>query len=130
MQAEARSIRHVVVGVGLNVNHNKFPSNLQETATSLRLAGERDYPRLEILARLLASFDGYYNQLLAGGVRPLLQAFTRASSFARGKRVRVASVLEEYTGTTAGLDSLGCLLVKRDDTGKIEPVLAGDVREA
>ena len=130
MQAEARAIRHVVIGVGLNVNHSRFPTGLAATATSLRLATGREYSRLDILVRLLAALDGYYNRLLTEGGRALVDSFQKASSFARGKRVRVTGVREDYTGTTAGLDAAGCLLVKRDDSGKTEPVLAGDVREA
>jgi BirA family biotin operon repressor/biotin-[acetyl-CoA-carboxylase] ligase len=130
MQAEARNIRHVVVGIGLNVNQTKFAPDLEKIATSLALVGGKTYYRLDLLGRLLTAFDGYYNQLLREGSRPLVEAFKKTSSYARGKRIRVIGAREEYTGTTAGLDHAGCLLVRREDTGKTVAVLAGDVREA
>ena len=130
MQAEARNIRHVVVGIGLNVNQTKFAPDLQKIATSLSLVGGKTYYRLDLLARLLTAFDAYYNQLLREGPRPLVEAFKKTSSYARGKRVRIIGAREEYVGTTAGLDHAGCLLVRREDTGKTVAVLAGDVREA
>jgi BirA family biotin operon repressor/biotin-[acetyl-CoA-carboxylase] ligase len=38
MNAEATRVRHIVIGMGINVNQAAFPDDLQETATSLRLA--------------------------------------------------------------------------------------------
>ena len=37
MNAEATRVRHLVVGIGINVNQAKFPAELREIATSLRL---------------------------------------------------------------------------------------------
>ena len=129
MQAEARRIRHVVIGIGVNVNQTRFPGDLGKTATSLRLATGKTWPRAELLVRLLAAFDGYYNRFCAEGPESLVRSFTKASSFTRGKKVRVTEPAGEFTGVTAGLDPAGCLLVRRDDTKKTAPVWAGDVRE-
>lgn len=129
MQAEAQRIHYVVVGIGVNVNHAKLPAELEPLATSLRLATGRPVSRLELLAHLLASFDRYYNRLVHEGSAPIVARFAEVSSFARDKRVRVTTPREEFTGTTAGLDPTGTLLVRRDD-GQLVPVLAGDVTEA
>lgn len=129
MQAESQRIHYVVVGVGVDVNHARFPAELDSIATSLRLAAGRPFSRLEVLAHLLAGLDRYYNRLLAEGPAPLIACFTEVSSLARDKRVRVVTPRETFTGTTAGLDATGSLLVRRDD-GRLEPVLAGDVAEA
>ena len=129
MQAEADRVRHVVVGIGVNVNHTRIPAELEGIATSLQLAGGRPCSRLELVAGLLHAFEGYYDRLLSEGPAPIIARFNEVSSYARGKRVRVVAPREEFTGTTAGLDAMGCLLVRRDD-GNVVPVLAGDVREA
>ena len=129
MHAEADRIQIVVVGMGVNVNHAKLPTELESLATSLRLAAGHAISRLELLAHLLAAFDRYYNRLLADGPAPIVARFAEVSSFARDKRVRVVAPREEFTGVTAGLDDTGCLLVRRDD-GQLVPVLAGDVTEA
>ena len=129
MEAEPTRLHHVVIGIGVNVNHARFPAELEKTATSLRLAGGRVYSRLEILVGLLAAFDRYYNRLLKEGAAPIVARFTEVSPYARGRRVRVATPWEEFTGVTAGLDDTGLLRVRRDD-GKTERVLAGDITEA
>jgi biotin-(acetyl-CoA carboxylase) ligase len=51
-----------------------------------------------------------------------------SSSFACGKRVRVANGKESFTGVTAGLAPEGLLLVKRDG-GQVVTVISGDVTE-
>jgi len=129
MQAEAQRIHYVVIGIGVNVNHAKFPAELEKIATSLRLAAGKPVSRLEVLAGLLAGFDRYYNRLVSEGSAPLIARFSEVSSYARGKRVRVAAPREEFTGVTEGLDATGTLLVRRDD-GALVPVLAGDINEA
>src|SRR5207253_5221407 len=37
MNAEATRVRHIVIGIGINVNQAEFPGDLSETAISLRI---------------------------------------------------------------------------------------------
>ena len=129
MHAEAQRIHHVIVGIGINVNHARLPKELELRATSLRLAGGRAYSRLEILLRLLGALDRYYNRLLAEGAAPLIARFLEVAPSAREQRVQVETPWEKFTGVTAGLDEGGLLLVCRDTDGRTVPVLAGDVTE-
>src|SRR5271155_4790640 len=52
MLAEPGQIRFVIVGIGLNVNQEKFPTELSSIATSLRAETDRPQSRLELLVRL------------------------------------------------------------------------------
>ena len=79
---------------------------------------------------MLHHLDRYYNQFLTEGARPILRRFAQVSSYFEGKRVRITTATETFTGTTAGLEPSGVLRVARDDGRGIEPVLAGDVAEA
>ena len=78
---------------------------------------------------MLRHLDRYYNQFLADGAHPLLRRFAEVSSYFEGKRVRITTATQTFTGTTAGLEPSGVLRVARDDGGT-EPVLSGDVAEA
>jgi BirA family biotin operon repressor/biotin-[acetyl-CoA-carboxylase] ligase len=129
MHAEPDRVQFVVIGIGLNANHTKMPAGLETIATSLRLETGRQHSRLELLAKLLRHLDRYYNQFLAEGAAAILARFSEVSSYARGKRVRIATTTETFTGTTAGLEPNGLLRVARDD-GRTEVVLAGDISEA
>lgn len=128
MQAEPDRIQFVVVGMGINVNHERFPAELGSVATSLRLESGRVHSRLELLVRLLLKLEGYYNRFVSAGPAGLVEEFTRLSSFARGKRVTVRTATEAFTGTTDGLEPSGLLRVRREGGG-VELVVAGEVRE-
>ena len=79
---------------------------------------------------MLQYFDRYYNQFLADGALPMLRRFAQVSSYYEGKRVRITTATESFTGTTAGLEPSGVLRVARDDGRGTEAVLSGDVAEA
>lgn len=129
MNAEQDRIHFVAVGIGINVNHERVPEQLSSIATSLRIETNRAHSRIEIVARLLRHLDSYYNRFLSEGPEPILARFAEVSSYAQGKRVRIETPSETYTGTTEGLDPGGLLRVRRDD-GRILPVIAGTLSEA
>jgi BirA family biotin operon repressor/biotin-[acetyl-CoA-carboxylase] ligase len=130
MHAEPDRIHYAVVGIGVNVNQSKMPAELADTATSLRIETKKTHSRFELLIRLLRHFDHYYNQFLSGGEQPIVRRFAEVSSYFRGKRVRITTPTESFTGTTAGLETSGVLRVARDDGGGTELVLSGHVAEA
>jgi len=129
MHAEPGQIRFVIVGIGLNVNQEKFPGELANLATSLRAETGKPQSRMELLVRLLHEFETDYNRFLREGVATVVARFESVSSYARGKRVRVTNGTESYVGTTAGLGPEGLLQVERDG-GQLMTVIAGDVAEA
>jgi BirA family transcriptional regulator, biotin operon repressor / biotin---[acetyl-CoA-carboxylase] ligase len=130
MHAEPDRVHYAVVGVGMNVNQTKLPPPLAGIATSLKMETRKTHSRFELLVRLLRHFDRYYNQFLSEGAPSIVRRFAEVSSFAQGKRVRITTATETFTGTTAGLEPSGVLRVSRDDGRGIEPVLSGDVAEA
>ena len=124
-------LRHAVVGVGINVNHQSFPSELETIATSLRRESGKPWAREQILIEILLALEKEI-ALLEAELRGtstetvLLERFAASSSWVRGKWVRV----EEdggYTGVTDGLDARGLLRVTGDD-GVLHTVLSGGVR--
>jgi len=129
MQAEPDRMHFAVIGIGINVNQTKMPNDLASIATSMRMETGRVHSRLELLARLLRHLDRYYNQFIAEGAAPILRRFAEVSSYFEGKRVRISTSTDNFVGTTAGLEPMGILRVKRDD-GKIESVISGMVAEA
>jgi BirA family transcriptional regulator, biotin operon repressor / biotin---[acetyl-CoA-carboxylase] ligase len=128
MHAEPAQIRFVIVGIGLNVNQEKFPAELSAIAASLRLETGKPQSRLELLVRLLREFESDYNRFLTEGAESVTKRFVTISSYAQAKRVRVSNGKESFAGVTAGLGPEGLLLVKRDG-GQIVTVIAGEVSE-
>jgi BirA family transcriptional regulator, biotin operon repressor / biotin---[acetyl-CoA-carboxylase] ligase len=128
MHAETSLIRFVIVGIGINVNQEKFPAELNSVATSLRLETGRSQSRLDLLSRLLREFENDYSRFLRDGSGSVTERFAQTSSYALGKKVRVTNGSETYVGVTAGLRPEGLLQVQRED-GTVVTVLAGDVSE-
>ena len=129
MRAEPDRLHYAVIGIGINVNQSKMPAEIDKIATSLRIETGSVHSRLELLIRLLRRLDRYYNLFLSEGSAPILRRFAEVSSYFRGKRVRITTARESFTGTTAGLESSGVLRVARDDGRGTQPILSGDVAE-
>jgi BirA family biotin operon repressor/biotin-[acetyl-CoA-carboxylase] ligase len=126
MNAEATRVRHIVVGIGINVNQASFPKELN--ATSLRLATGSEWSRVELVGALLKSLDREYREVMRGVTarEEILRRFAENSSWVRGKDVRVDENGLAIEGTTEGLDSRGFLLVRT--ARGVQTVLSGTVR--
>ncbi len=127
LAANGDRARYVIVGVGVNVNQETFPPELSDIATSLSRETGVEWARDVVLESILAELEKSYDMFLERGPSAVVEAFTRASSYAKGRRVEVESVAQSIRGVTAGLDERGILLV-RQDGGIVVPVLAGGVR--
>ena len=127
MNAEATRVRQLVVGVGINVNQAKFPAELREIATSLRIETGTEWSRVELCAALLKSLDREYRSFVgeAGAREAILRRFEESSSSVRGSRVSI----EEnggLAGVTEGLDERGFLRVRTAEG--LRTVVSGTVR--
>lgn len=125
MSAEVTRVRQVVIGIGVNVNQVTFPSDLQATATSLRLATGSEWSRVEFCAALLKALDRGYRTLQQQPREAVLRRFSEHSSSVRGVKVRVDEN-GGFEGTTEGLDDRGFLQVRT--TQGLRTVLSGTVR--
>jgi BirA family transcriptional regulator, biotin operon repressor / biotin---[acetyl-CoA-carboxylase] ligase len=128
MSAELDRVHFVVLGIGLNVNHSEMPKDLRHVATSLKMEGQRSYSRVHVMAALLRQVQTFYDLLMAKGGAEIARRWAAVSSFASGKRVRIALTDGERLATTLGLESNGALRVRFDD-GHEEALVSGEVVE-
>jgi BirA family transcriptional regulator, biotin operon repressor / biotin---[acetyl-CoA-carboxylase] ligase len=127
MNAEATRVRYLVVGIGINVNQVRFPAELREIATSVRMETGTEWSRVELCAALLKALDREYRGLVedAGAHDAILRRFEENSSSVRGAKVTI----EEnggVAGVTEGLDERGFLRVRAADG--LRTVVSGTVR--
>ena len=127
MNAEATRVRYLVVGIGINVNQAKFPPELGEIATSLKIETGTEWSRVELCVALLKSLDREYRNLIdnSDGRDAILRRFETNSSSVRGRKVWVEED-ERLTGITEGLDERGFLRVRTEQ--ELRTVLSGTVR--
>jgi len=122
----AEPLEAVTVGYGINVAATSFPPDLSDRATSLESELGREVDRGHVLAETLAALDARYRDLLDGRFDVILDGWRRRAPAARGARVAWTTPEGPRTGTTAGIDRDGALLVELD--GRIERIIAGELR--
>lgn len=119
--------RAVIVGIGINLKHNSFPTEFAGVATSVEVAANQ-IPEMEaVLTDLISALASYYKLLQGpGGPEEIVREWCARSSYAEGKRIKVTESNGSFAGTTRGLEPDGALRVETDD-GEIRIVRAGDI---
>ncbi len=119
----------VVVGIGINLKSANFPPKLKEIATSFEQETGKT-PDAEILLQTLTGFLSVYCEILYGenGAEKISQEWTRRSTYACGKSVRVRLRNETISGKTCGIEADGALRVQTE-SGEVKTVRAGDVEK-
>jgi BirA family biotin operon repressor/biotin-[acetyl-CoA-carboxylase] ligase len=118
-------VQNAIAGIGINVNQTSFPQELASEATSLCLHTGAPVSLTGIMLALLPAIDAFVKL----DKNTILRLFTRASTYAAGRRVTAEQPDGIIEGTTAGLDPAGFLIVRQDD-GTDTLILAGGVRAA
>ena len=124
---ETPSGRAVVVGIGINLTNQSFPTEFAATATSVAEGIGRQPDFEEILHRLQEDFVVWYQRLSQpNGLSEIVSAWMERSSFAHGKEVSANDGAFEISGTTRGLEPDGSLRLETK-SGELKIVRAGDV---
>lgn len=126
MSCEEDYIRHVVIGVGINVRHQDFAPEIRDTAIALDDAWDMKVKRSILIAEIMNEFG------------PLLEEFEKECDlgFIRGmyldrlvnagKKVKVLSPSGDYEALARGINENGELLVETEG-GKIHAINSGEV---
>jgi BirA family biotin operon repressor/biotin-[acetyl-CoA-carboxylase] ligase len=114
----------VVVGIGINVNQEKFPPEIAESTTSLRLVCGRLLNREELLRSILERFEHLYR---AGRDEQFSSVPRLWSSHTRmlGKLLEIRSHESTFAGTALRIAPDGGLVIA-SGTGE-QTLYAGDV---
>ena len=124
MASEAGNVRHVVLGVGINVNAERFPDELATRATSLCLARGQRVERGEVLAAFVRAFEPIYDHFLANGPAAALATWNRYAML--GLPCSIERGGGRIEGIAQGVDRSGALLI-RAANGEVFSVRAGEV---
>jgi BirA family biotin operon repressor/biotin-[acetyl-CoA-carboxylase] ligase len=125
METESEQIRHLVVGLGLNVNTPAFPKELEPIATSLFLASGRSHSRLKILQAWLEEFEELYGHFLAREFAGILDEW-RSLTVTLGRQVTVRQGPKTIRGQALDVAPDGALLVETD-VGEVVRVTSGEI---
>lgn len=126
LSAEVGKVHHVIVGVGINVNHRRqdFPPDIAKIATSLRAEMKEPVRRVEFVQRFLKQFEADYRLFQKSGLKPLRKRILKYSVLL-GKKVKIDLKGSVVTGTAVDIDENGNLVL--DTTQGLRPFNAGEV---
>ncbi|MGE5174528.1 MAG: biotin--[acetyl-CoA-carboxylase] ligase [Betaproteobacteria bacterium] len=126
MSAEQDRIRHIVLGIGVDVNMEleNLPADMRAQTTTLSAETGEKINRTALLQQLLRELDHWYRVFLANE-QDVLREWT-SLNMTVGNRVAVSGVGERLEGLAQGIDSEGRLVIRLDD-GAIHRAAAGNV---
>ncbi|MCS1409871.1 MAG: Bifunctional ligase/repressor BirA [Verrucomicrobia subdivision 3 bacterium] len=128
MSAEPDRVRHVVLGIGLNVNQtpSDFPSALSGLGrTSLRMLIGQALNRAAVAVALIEELDRDYCRVISGGFDDMAGEWQRKCS-TLGQQITVSSGGFRIHGRAEAIDSDGALLL-RTSSGMVKRIIGGDV---
>jgi len=117
---------YVVIGIGLNVNQNKLPDDIKDTAISLKLIKGIvfDIKKIanEIINGFFTLYNDYYNKDKLGYILEIWKRYCDTI----GKNVDVIQKTKKISGNAVGVDK-NCSLLLKLKNGKTIKILEGDV---
>ncbi|MEZ3485142.1 MAG: biotin--[acetyl-CoA-carboxylase] ligase [Lachnospiraceae bacterium] len=126
MSAEMDYINYVVVGVGINVNQETFPQEIEERAVSLRQELGQSVRRSELIAAVMEEFEACYETFLkTEDLSGMRERYNRLL-VNRDQEVKVLEPGNAYEAHALGINDTGELLVRTRD-GQERAVYAGEV---
>jgi BirA family biotin operon repressor/biotin-[acetyl-CoA-carboxylase] ligase len=127
MSAETDRVRHVIIGIGVDVNLDaaEFPAELKKIATSLKAESGGEISRAELAVEILRELDADYTRIRTGKFAEVADEWESAC-VTIGKNVTVHVGDRQFRGRAESLDDDGALLV-RTEHGHLERVIGGDV---
>ncbi|MFT4737957.1 MAG: BirA family biotin operon repressor/biotin-[acetyl-CoA-carboxylase] ligase [Cyclobacteriaceae bacterium] len=112
----------VILGFGVNVNQADF---LLPRVTSLKLLGQDDVDREELLEDMILSIEKWYLKLKSSSVEELLKAY-HLHLLGKDEK-RTYQTYKTFEGINRGIDSRGRLLIER--VGENNEIIAYDIKE-
>lgn len=122
--ADASGRMFSVVGIGVNVNQEAFPTEIEDRAASLRQIAGRLFDRAALAAHLLRELGARFADAGSNFDRILRDAEGRSPLI--GTWVRLHAAGEVVEGAAVGLDADGSLLLRLPD-GSLRTMNVGEV---
>ncbi len=127
MSAELDTINWIVVGIGINVNidHKKFPEDIQENTISLKEVTGREISRVKLAQAFLREFEKYYESLKRRESSSALSEW-KSCSYTLGKKIRVDMGERIIAGEAVDINEKGALILKNEN-GELVEIISGTI---
>ncbi|MPN39162.1 Bifunctional ligase/repressor BirA [bioreactor metagenome] len=126
MSGEMDRVNYIVMGIGINVNTNSFPEEINSIATSLKIETGREVDRKLLVAGILNNFENLYNKFIIENNFNQVIDICRNKSVLLGKDVRLINGENIRKAKAIDIDDDGELIVQYED-GVLGKVLSGEI---
>jgi len=127
LTAELDRVKHVILGIGVDVNLNAgdFPSELRKPATSLKIESGKPVSRSDLAVEILRELDRDYARVCAGDFASVADEWEEHCT-TLGRHVKIQIGDRRIRGRAESLSEDGALLL-RTEHGHLERIIGGDV---
>jgi BirA family transcriptional regulator, biotin operon repressor / biotin---[acetyl-CoA-carboxylase] ligase len=127
MNAELDQVKYVILGIGVDVNlgQSDFPSELRQTATSLKAECGKPLSRAGLAVAILRELDEDYSRITSGRFAAVADEW-EAHGTTIGQEVVIRTGDRQIRGRAEALGDDGALLL-RTEHGHLERIVGGDV---
>ncbi|MGB5105656.1 MAG: biotin--[acetyl-CoA-carboxylase] ligase [Candidatus Zixiibacteriota bacterium] len=126
LAAEIDRVKYVVMGIGINANHDEddFPPELRDKASSLKIEGHHEIDRIRLVKLILTYLEEYYHEYLGSGFKRLIKPI-KSYSAVLGKNISFKQNEASCIGKAIDIDGAGQLVVEID--GKVISLSSGEI---
>src|SRR5580700_7329206 len=127
MSAELDRVRHVIPGIGIDVNQDahEFPTELRKIATSLKIECGESVSRPALAIAVLRELDKDYSRICAGKFAEVAGEWVEhCGTIGRDVTVQIGD--RKFRGRAESLDDDGALVL-RTEHGRLQRITGGDV---
>lgn len=105
-------VNSVIVGIGINVNMEEFPEELEAMAISMKMVTGRTYHRAEVIQRVLQAFEKYYEKFLETGDLAFIRDEYNARMVHMDKSISIHEYKRTWQAVSKGINTQGELIVE------------------
>lgn len=127
MQAEQDRIQYIIIGIGMNVNHEQeeLPNDIQSKATSLKMETGKAWNITHLLQKLFMTFETAYMEYLANGFSMVKEKW-ESYGYRLGETTTVKTFQSSEEVMIVGIAEDGALIVKYKN-GLEKKVYSGEI---
>ncbi len=125
LQADADQIRSIIIGIGMNVNQQEFPKELESIATSIAIEKGEKVQRAKIVQAILKNTELYYQEYMENGFG-LIKEKWESFAVSIGRHIIARTVSGTIRGKALGITEEGVLKLESMD-GVVHDIYSADI---
>ena len=116
---------YALVGIGVNVNQEKFSKDVIKIATSLKIETNKNFNIKNISKIIIKNFNSLYKYYNGEKYNKIISVWKKYSH-TLGKKIRAETLSGNFIGNAVDVDD-NCNLILRLNSGRLKKIVEGDI---